>query len=95
MADQEPTNDGGNDVGSTQPVAVVHVTPPQSVSVKNSMPMDGIPPQVVDAFNTQRHQMAKKNSKPAEKPKPAIIVKPPDSVPVKFNEHKKDDKKKK
>lgn len=52
MADQEPTNDGGNDVGSTQPVAVVHVTPPQSVSVKNSMPMDGIPPQVVDAFNT-------------------------------------------
>lgn len=39
--------------------------------------------------------MAKKNSKPAEKPKPAIIVKPPDSVPVKFNEHKKDDKKKK
>jgi hypothetical protein len=40
--------------------------------------------------------MAKKNSKPAAKPKPTpVVVKPPDSVPVKYTEHPKDDKKKK
>jgi hypothetical protein len=49
MAEQTPTNETG-DTSSKQPEAVVHITPPQSVSVKNSMPKDGIPPQIVDAL---------------------------------------------
>jgi len=47
MVEQETNNqDSGKDTSSTQPVSEVKITPPQSVSVKNSMPKDGIPPQI-------------------------------------------------
>lgn len=36
--------------------------------------------------------MAKKNNK-KQTAKPKVVVKPPDSIPVKFNEHLKDKKK--
>lgn len=40
--------------GSTQPAAVVKITTPQSVTVKNSMPKKGIPPKIVGTANGKK-----------------------------------------
>ena len=54
MADQEkPQPDSVNKT----PISEVKITPPQSVSVKNSMPKDGIPNEVLQVLKdaTYRH----------------------------------------
>lgn len=58
MVDKEQTPDGGKDTGSRQPEAVF-ITPPQSVSVKNSMPKDGVPLQIVEALKNVSTQNGK------------------------------------
>lgn len=60
MSENEtPKQDAGQDTSPVQPVAEVKITPPQSVSVKNSMPKDGIPPQIIDALRNAGSQNGK------------------------------------
>jgi hypothetical protein len=47
MADQETPKEISV---NTTPVSEVKITPPQSVSVKNSMPKDGIPAEIIQVL---------------------------------------------
>jgi len=60
MSENEtPKQDAAQDKSSIKPVAEVKITPPQSVSVKNSMPKDVIPSQIVDVVKNAGTQNGK------------------------------------